>query len=127
MAPTNTLSPMKTSAESSYELLATLELSYKIQFFPIYIYEVSPLRVTPCQIEDPSPIFTFPIRTAFGATQSDNKLFGYFEFEIGIHLRDGYSLSECPISPWSASPYLKRFCPTCLIFGPKLYIKLSNL
>ena len=47
------------------------------------------MSVTPCQIEDPSPIFTSPIRTAFGATQSDNKVFGYFEFEIGIHLREG--------------------------------------
>jgi hypothetical protein len=24
---------------------------------------------------------------------------GYFEFEIGIDLRDGYNLSEWPISP----------------------------
>jgi hypothetical protein len=94
LAPTNTLSPIETSAESSYELLATLELSYIIQFFPIYIDEVSPLRVTPCHIEDPSPILIFPIRTALGATQSDNKLLGYFEFEIGIDLRDGYNLSE---------------------------------
>ena len=99
LAPTNTLSPIETSAESSYELLATLELSCIIQFFPIYIDEVSPLRVTPCHIEDPSPIFIFPIRTALGATQSDNKLLGYFEFEIGIDLRDGYNLSEWPISP----------------------------
>ena len=55
---------------------------------------MSPLRVTPCHIEDPSPILIFPIRTALGATQSDNKLLGYFEFEIGIDLRDGYNLSE---------------------------------
>jgi hypothetical protein len=29
-------------------------------------------------------------------------------------------LSVWPISPWSASPCLKRFWPTRLIFGPKL-------
>ena len=50
---------------------------------------MSPLRITPCHTEDPSPIFTSPIRTAFGATQSANKDFGYFEFDIGMHLKDG--------------------------------------
>jgi hypothetical protein len=34
-------------------------------------------------------MLTSPIRTAFGATQSADKVFGYFELDIGIHLREG--------------------------------------
>ena len=74
-------------------LLATLELSYIILFLPIEIDAVSPLRVAPCQTEEPSPILISPIKTAFGAIQSASRVFGYFELEIGTHLRDGTNLS----------------------------------
>jgi len=54
---------------------------------------VSPLRVAPCQTEEPSPILISPIKTAFGAIQSASRVLGYFELEIGMHLRDGTKVS----------------------------------
>jgi len=50
---------------------------------------VSPLRVAPCHTDDPSPILISPIKTAFGATQSASRVFGNYDLEIGMHLRDG--------------------------------------
>jgi hypothetical protein len=50
---------------------------------------VSPLRVTPCHTDEPSPNFTSPISTAFGATQSAYKDLGYFVLDIGMQRSDG--------------------------------------
>lgn len=60
------------------------------------IEAVSPLRVVPCQAEDPSPILTSPTKTAFGATKSASRVFGNIEFEIGTHLKDGTIVSWWP-------------------------------
>ena len=52
---------------------------------------------------------------------------GYLESEIGTHLKEGTLVSSWPIAPCDAIPDLKRDCPICLSFGPRLTAEFSNL